>query len=391
MRPPGHPRARRGRRRRIEKPFRDDPQLDLIRKRGFDHEQAYIGRAARRGPHGRRDDGARRQRRRRSSTPPRPRRSRRCATARDVIFQATLFDGRWRGHADFLLRRDDRPSELGGWSYDVADTKLAERVKAAAILQMCVYADLLETVQGIPPETMAVVTGDRRPHIPPARRLCGLLPRRQGALRGAGLRDRRRRRPTPTPSRSITAASALVDDVRRPAARGRPPLARRGHHERTATAPRRGGVPTRSPRSRTASRDEGRQELPGSSSGCGSQARSSSGDRRGHVLRYELIPPIRTTCRPAGPRRSSRSRRPLDVFFDIEADPWALEDGLEYLFGWAEAAMAGRRSTTPSGPTTGPREGRVRGVRRSSSERLGATRRCTSTTTAATSRAPSSG
>ncbi len=48
----------------------------------------------------------------------------------DVIFQATFFDGRWRGHADFLFKRPDRPSPLlGAWSYDIADTKLARSVK----------------------------------------------------------------------------------------------------------------------------------------------------------------------------------------------------------------------------------------------------------------------
>ncbi len=31
----------------------------------------------------------------------------------DVVFQATFFDGRWRGHADFLVRNDERPSGLG--------------------------------------------------------------------------------------------------------------------------------------------------------------------------------------------------------------------------------------------------------------------------------------
>ena len=40
----------------------------------------------------------------------------------DVIFQATFFDGRWRGHADFLFKRPDRASPvLGSWSYDIAD------------------------------------------------------------------------------------------------------------------------------------------------------------------------------------------------------------------------------------------------------------------------------
>ena len=48
------------------------------------------------------------------------------------IYQATFFDGRWRGHADFLLRVDRRePQRLGDWHYEVADTKLARHVKAA--------------------------------------------------------------------------------------------------------------------------------------------------------------------------------------------------------------------------------------------------------------------
>src|SRR5690606_26019227 len=58
----------------------------------------------------------------------------------DVVFQATFFDGRWRGHADFLLRVEE-PSDLGEWSYEVADTKLARRAKAAAVIQLCSYAE----------------------------------------------------------------------------------------------------------------------------------------------------------------------------------------------------------------------------------------------------------
>ena len=81
----------------------------------------------------------------------------------DVIFQATFFDGRWRGHADFLYKVD-RPSALGPWSYDIADTKLHAAVKASAILQMCVYADLLARLQGGPPEQVYVVTGDGIEH-----------------------------------------------------------------------------------------------------------------------------------------------------------------------------------------------------------------------------------
>ena len=82
----------------------------------------------------------------------------------DVIFQATFFDGRWRGHADFLYRTDRPSPVLGAYSYDIADTKLSRGVKAAAIIQMCVYADLLERLQGVKPETVYVVTGDGVEH-----------------------------------------------------------------------------------------------------------------------------------------------------------------------------------------------------------------------------------
>ena len=81
----------------------------------------------------------------------------------DVVYQATLFDGQWVGHADFLLRTD-RPSDLGDWSYDIADTKLARRLKVPALLQMATYAARLETLQGVAPRRLVVVTGDKEEH-----------------------------------------------------------------------------------------------------------------------------------------------------------------------------------------------------------------------------------
>src|SRR3712207_9524106 len=50
----------------------------------------------------------------------------------DVVYQATFFDGRWRGHADFLLKVPQRTA-LGDWGYEVADTKLARRAKPEAL------------------------------------------------------------------------------------------------------------------------------------------------------------------------------------------------------------------------------------------------------------------
>ena len=83
------------------------------------------------------------------------------ARGADVIYQATFFDGTFRGHADFLLRVDaaDRPSRCGPYHYEVADTKLARHVKASAVLQICSYVDQLERIQGVRPEWLHVALG----------------------------------------------------------------------------------------------------------------------------------------------------------------------------------------------------------------------------------------
>jgi predicted RecB family nuclease len=62
------------------------------------------------------------------------------------------------GHADFLFRVD-RPSELGGHSYEVADAKLARRAKPYFLLQLCFYSELVEQIQGVAPERIRVILG----------------------------------------------------------------------------------------------------------------------------------------------------------------------------------------------------------------------------------------
>lgn len=81
------------------------------------------------------------------------------AAGAEVIYQATFFDGRWRGHPDFLFRVD-APSVRWPWSYEVGDAKLARRVKAAAILQTCSYSGHVERIQGSAPQQIHVVGGD---------------------------------------------------------------------------------------------------------------------------------------------------------------------------------------------------------------------------------------
>src|SRR5260370_15193376 len=141
----------------IERPERSDPELELITRLGTEHEERQLARY--------RDEG------KSVVAMPSPTASRdsyleahgrtleAMRTGADVIYQATLFDGRWLGYADFL-EKADRPSRLGNHSYEVVDTKLARSAKAAALLQTCLYSELLAGLQGAYPESMYLVLGD---------------------------------------------------------------------------------------------------------------------------------------------------------------------------------------------------------------------------------------
>jgi predicted RecB family nuclease len=79
-------------------------------------------------------------------------------TGATVIYQATFARNAWRGRADFLLRVGE-PSDLGDWSYEPYDTKLARSAKPAAVLQLAWYANEIAAVQGRRPDRLHVVLG----------------------------------------------------------------------------------------------------------------------------------------------------------------------------------------------------------------------------------------
>jgi hypothetical protein len=57
----------------------------------------------------------------------------------------------------------ERPSDLGVWSYEVVDTKLARKVKTAALVQMSNYSEQLYRVQGTYPKEMHVASISKNP------------------------------------------------------------------------------------------------------------------------------------------------------------------------------------------------------------------------------------
>lgn len=75
-----------------------------------------------------------------------------------IIYQARLEFGEFGGWSDFLYRVE-KPSELGLWSYEVWDTKLARGVKPYYVIQLCCYGEMLEAIQGRRPENAGIILG----------------------------------------------------------------------------------------------------------------------------------------------------------------------------------------------------------------------------------------
>ncbi len=77
----------------------------------------------------------------------------------EIIYQAAFQSGQLIGYADFL-RRVPIPSQLGDYSYEVLDTKLALSERAKFVLQLSCYAYLLEQIQGVLPQHVWLILGN---------------------------------------------------------------------------------------------------------------------------------------------------------------------------------------------------------------------------------------
>ncbi len=331
----------------IKRPIRDDPELDIIRKRGFTHEARFLAelRAAGRTAVAIELDG---------SAADRGEELRAAAAltieamagGADVIYQATFFNGTFRGHADFLLRVEapERPSRWGPYHYEVADTKLARHVKASAVLQICSYVDQLEAIQGVRPEWLHVALGGSARAVERLR-----VDDYMAYYRSA--RDRflqsmaDETAPTYPPAATYPEPVDHCDVCRWAAectARRRADdhlslVAGISARQRRALTER--GIPTLEAL--------GELQLPmtprldGTSEGAllrvREQARIQLEGRRELWPKYELFVP--EPGQSIEPERGLASLPPPaagDLFFDIEGDPYAFDDGLDYLFGILE-------------------------------------------------------
>jgi predicted RecB family nuclease len=134
----------------IKAPQHRDPALIILQQRGLEFEQAYLESLREQGLTIAEPDGD-------EKLTSIERTIKAMQEGVDVIYQASLKMGVWLGFADFL-KKVDKPSKLGAWSYEVIDSKLAKDTRAGTILQICLYSQMVEAIQGVLPEFMHVMT-----------------------------------------------------------------------------------------------------------------------------------------------------------------------------------------------------------------------------------------
>jgi uncharacterized protein len=144
-----------------KRPHRSDPAQQLLAERGLQHEQRYRELLEQRyGAPAVRVPGAIPK----SDSEWQEATARTLQAMRDghaIIYQAPLAGAGWDGLADFLVRvptAGAAASTLGDYHYEIIDTKLAREARAAAILQLCVYTEIVARLQGRDPEHFVVAS-----------------------------------------------------------------------------------------------------------------------------------------------------------------------------------------------------------------------------------------
>lgn len=299
------------------------PDIAVLRERGFAHERAYLAHLEERGIAVTRLEDA-------GDSRTGLERTLAAMFAGDrAIAQATLADGRWSGRADVLLRVE-RPSGLGRWSYEALDTKLARETKGGAILQLCLYSDLLEEMQGLRPELMYVV-----PHragfpletyrVADYQAYYRLV---KGRLEAAADGERPSTYPGPVPHCDVCRWWPRCDKERRADdhlsfVAGISGIQTRELEARDVdTLAKLAGLPLPIPWKPSRGARDGYSRVR-------EQARIQREGRDAQRTLYEILPIAPGKGFALLPAPSAG-----DVFLDLEGDPYVGDGGIEFLFGW---------------------------------------------------------
>lgn len=306
----------------IAKPFFKDPTIDLLRKLGLEHERRYLRQLAEK------DGLAVAQIS--VSAPWRDTAAETVQALRkgaDAVYQATFLDGMWGGRPDFLVRVNS-PSALGSWSYEVVETKLARSTKAGAVVQPCFYSDLLSRIQGLEPKLMHVVLGGGSPperfYVP---RYIAYFRKVRGEFEKAWKLETDT---YPEPVEHCEVCSWFpVCDARRRADDHLSFVAGISRNQRKALVGR--GVTTLASLAKLALPVKPKIERIGDAAllRIREQARLQAQGREEGRLIYELLDGVED----GNGLGALLPPSPADVFLDFEANPYVLDEGLEYLIG----------------------------------------------------------
>lgn len=302
-----------------------DPLLEILKKRGNLHESAYLEHLRKAGfeyieiegvdisdscveaTHAAMSNGA------------------------NIIVQAALRSDGFVGRAD-ILRRVEKPSLLGNWSYEIIDTKLSRETKGDSILQLCLYADLLSEIQGDPPEYIYIVApwSNFEPQVFRFNDYAAYYRKvKAGALKAVQLGGLSATYPEPKSHCDICRWRAECDERRR----SDDHLCLVANISKNQIAElKRNGVETVKDLSQL---PKAIPFLPQKGSvvtyeKSRAQALVQVKARESGELKYELKKVAPNIGLAALPEPSEG-----DVFFDIEGDPFVGEHGLEYLLGYA--------------------------------------------------------
>jgi predicted RecB family nuclease len=308
----------------LDAPVREDPELEIVARRGQQHERAQLGRFLADGRtvvtiHGEAGtaDGMRTLEAQTLDA---------MRGGADVIYQGGFFDGQWHGRADFLLRTDE-PSGLGSWSYEVSDAKLARSLRVAALLQMCEYSNHVARLQGRWPSRVQAVLGDGRTESFPVQDVAAYHRTVRARLVQAAAGPVPVTYPDPVehcevcPWRDACVSRRRADDHLSLVAG-----LRRDQAQRLEEA----GIATVADLSERCPSVVGIQ--PATVQRLHAQAALQVRQRSDGRIHYELLP---ADSEGRG-LRALPPPSPGDVFFDIEGDPYVGERGLQYLFGVTE-------------------------------------------------------
>jgi predicted RecB family nuclease len=308
-----------------------DPLLEVLWERGAVHEQNYVEHLKRLGLDVVRIDGIDVTSEALEQT-----RSAMRGGANVIIQGALSYEG-WCGRID-ALRRVEAPSDLGGWSYEVVDTKLARETKAGTILQLCLYSWLLEQAQGLSPEHMYVVSpwSDFEPNKYHFTDYAAYFRKIKRGLREAlAAEETKETYPDPKPHCDICRWRNACDQRRRDddhlclvAGISKIQISELKRHD-IATAQALAATPA--PFAWKPERGSAR-----SYHRIREQARVQVEARETGKPKFELLPMERGFGLAILPEPSGG-----DIFLDIEGDPFVGEHGLEYLFGYQFQTDAG--------------------------------------------------